>query len=124
MRMLTRKERQEIRGLVRQCANYDRAGKICLLMDTAGEPIDCPMLAIKQAGKVCSYFKESVLPLNPLLATVLTCGEPLAKRSCSICRQIFVPRNNRQLYCGEKCKKKGNAAKSRARMMSMRNKAG
>lgn len=111
---LTRQERREIKDLVYQCANYDRPDKLCLLTDMVDKPCDCPMLTIKTAGKVCSYFRNAVLPLNPALEGALT-YTPVAKRVCVLCGNEFVPKNNRQQYCNEKCKHKGRLAAERER---------
>lgn len=111
---LTRKERQEIRELVYQCANYDRPERTCLLLDIEkGRRIDCPMLNATTIGRVCNYFRNAVLPLNPALEARLGCKEPVEKRACSICGKEYVPQNNRQRYCSEKCKVSGRRKRDR-----------
>ena len=61
-RELTREEKSKIRSLVtRWCANYDNDGG-CL-------PLECPcyMLGKSWTGAYCRYFREAVLPLDPVL---------------------------------------------------------
>ena len=62
-RELTRDERKGIRKLVTEmCANYDREYG-CLPLDC-----ECYMLGKCWTGAYCRYFREAVLPLDPLLA--------------------------------------------------------
>lgn len=124
MRDLTRLERQEIKELVHQCANYDRPARICLLMDSADKPCDCPMLAVKKVGKACSYFRDALLPLNPALEAAIIYKEPVAKRKCQICGKEYVPRNNRQQYCSDKCLKSVQRNQARERKRKQRKTAG
>lgn len=62
-RELTRDERKGIRKLVTEmCANYDREYG-CLPLDC-----ECYMLGKCWTGAYCRYFREAVLPLDPVLA--------------------------------------------------------
>ena len=61
MRELTREEKAAIRSLVvKWCANYDREMG-CLPLDC-----ECYMLGKCWTGAYCRYFREAVLPLNPV----------------------------------------------------------
>ena len=61
-RELTREEKRAIRKLVFSlCANYDREYG-CLPLDGP-----CYMLGKCWTGAYCRYFREAVLPLDPVL---------------------------------------------------------
>ena len=78
-RELTRQERAAIRALVvKWCANYDK--------DYGRLPLDCPcyMLGKCWTGAYCRYFREAVLPLDPVLEASLT-GTAVELRSCPVC---------------------------------------
>lgn len=124
IRELTQTERRQIKELVRQCANYDSADKICLPADKTCSVMDCYMLHKEYTGCLCKYFINAVLPLNPQLHAALTYTEPVATRQCAHCGKEFVPPNNRAKYCGAKCKQNGNKIKSRERMQRMRENSG
>ena len=118
-RELTRDERRSIRKLVTgECANYDSEYG-CL-------PLDCPcyMLDKCRTGAYCRYFREAVLPLDPMLEKAIT-GEGAApdSRPCAVCGRPFLP-EGRQSYCSEACKAEGNRRKSRERVRKMRGKTG
>jgi len=115
MKELTAGERKEIRRLATSmCANYDDCFKECLLLNRA-----CYMTygVAYNNSALCKYFREAVLPLNPLLAAVFS--EHYETKSCKICGTEFIP-VGRQAYCSEKCKSEGNRIKSRERMKNMR----
>lgn len=121
---LTRAQRREVRDLVHQCANYMRTDRLCLLLDAADRPGDCPMLTLDKAGKVCRYFRAAVLPLNPVLEAALTAQAPVAMRSCTVCGNEFVPTGGRQQYCGAKCQQTAHRRQAKERMRKYREKAG
>ncbi|MBE7727979.1 MAG: hypothetical protein E7244_27425 [Enterocloster citroniae] len=119
-RELARDERKGIRRLVTGwCASYDGAKGLCL-------PLDCPcyMLGKVWTGAYCRYFRESVLPLDPVLESSL-CGEGPSPdaRLCAVCGSPFLP-EGRQAYCSPACKDEGNRRKSRERMRKKRSKSG
>ena len=65
-RELTREEKTAIRKLVtRLCANYDR--------DMGCLPLDCPCYMLEKCwtGALCRYFREAVLPNDPVLEASL-----------------------------------------------------
>ena len=69
-RELTREEKAAIRKLVTKwCANYDKEYG-CLPLDC-----ECYMLGKCWTGAYCRYFREAVLPLDPVLEAVLEPGE-------------------------------------------------
>ena len=118
-RELTRDERKGIRKLVTEmCANYDREYG-CLPLDC-----ECYMLGKCWTGAYCHYFREAVLPLDPVL-TASICEDGLAPdtRLCSICGRPFLP-EGRQAYCSDACKAEGNRRRSRERMRKKRLKNG
>ena len=125
LRRLTGKERQEIRALVYQCANYVRQDKYCVLFDVQlDRVVGCPMLKITGVGKVCGYFRKAVLPLNPILEAALTYTEPTETRQCALCGGVFVPKNNRQQFCGDKCKAESRKRNDREWRKKQREKQG
>ena len=102
-RELTREEKAAIRKLVtRLCANYDREYG-CLPL---GGP--CYMMDKCWTGAYCRYFREAVLPLDPVLMASI-CEDGLAPdtRLCAVCGRPFLP-EGRQAYCSEACKAEGN----------------
>lgn len=97
-RELTRQEKTAIRKLVTKwCANYDKEYG-CLPLDCA-----CYMLGKCWTGAYCRYFREAVLPLDPVLEKGLTAGGAIQKsRPCPICGRSFLP-DGRQWYCSPTC---------------------
>lgn len=116
-RELTRDERRVTRTLVTGwCANYDSECG-CL-------PLDCPCYMLNKCctGALCRYFREAVLPMNPMLEKAVTEEGPVSyTRLCILCGRPFLPKG-RQAYCSEACKAEGNRLKSRERVRKMRKK--
>lgn len=70
-RELTREEKAKIRKLVTKwCANYDKECG-CLPLDC-----ECYMLGKCWTGSYCRYFRDAVLPLDPVLEAGLTAEGP------------------------------------------------
>jgi len=113
-RELTESERAAIRKLVTSmCANYDRTYG-CLPLDEG-----CYMLTKWWTGSMCTYFRNAVLPLDPVLEAYLT-GAALPEQSiCKICKKSFSSAN-RQVYCSFSCQSEGNRRMSRERMRKKR----
>jgi len=98
---LTPGQRQTLRGLVKEwCANYDAGYHICAPRD---EP--CIMLAETEARCGCKYFREGVLPIDPILEALLL-SQTVITKLCPICKKAFKPTSNRGLYCSEACRLK------------------
>ena len=97
-RELTRQERAAIRKLVTSlCANYDREYG-CLPLDC-----ECYMLGKCWTGAYCRYFREAVLPNDPVLEAALTAEGPAPEsRLCPICGRAFLP-EGKQTYCSAAC---------------------
>lgn len=97
-RELTREEKAAIRKLVtRLCANYDR--------DVGCLPLDCPCYMLEKCwtGALCRYFREAVLPNDPMLEASLAVEGPAPEtRPCSVCGRAFLP-DGRTLYCSPVC---------------------
>ena len=113
-RELTRQERAAIRALViKWCANYDK--------DYGCLPLDCPcyMLGKCWTGAYCRYFREALLPLDPVLESSLT-GTAVELRSCPVCGKPFLP-DGRTRYCSSVC---SHAALRRQQREYMRKKRG
>lgn len=92
-RELTRDERRTIRKLVTgECANYDSEYG-CL-------PLECPCYMLDKCwtGALCRYFREVVLPLDPMLESSIV-GEGAAPdtRPCAICGRPFIPEGRRAI---------------------------
>lgn len=77
-RELTREEKRAIRKLVFSlCANYDREYG-CLPLDGP-----CYMLGKCWTGAYCRYFRDAVLPNDPVLEAALTAEGPVPEtRPC------------------------------------------
>ena len=70
-RELTREEKAAIRKLVTKlCANYDR--------DVGCLPLDCPCYMLEKCWTraLCRYFREAVLPNDPVLEASLAAEGP------------------------------------------------
>ena len=119
-RELTRDERKKIRRLVTAgCANYDSGEDACLPLDCS-----CYMLGKSWTGSFCRYFRENVLPLDPVLEkTICEEGPPPDTKLCAICGKPFLP-EGRQAYCSPACKDEGNRRRSRERMRKKRRRTG
>lgn len=99
-RELTRDERAAIRALVvKMCANYDGHYNICLPLDCA-----CYMLNKWWTGSYCRYFRDAVLPLDPMLEAALTGREALMPdtRPCAACGKSFI-QDGKRAYCSPAC---------------------
>ncbi len=96
-RELTRSERAAIRKPVRCCANYDCQDKICLVLDGP-----CYMLGKVYTGALCRYFRESVLPMHPVLEGILI-RTPANQKLCPVCGKAYIPKTS-QAYCSIACK--------------------
>ena len=104
-----------IRKLVtRLCANYDRdAG--CLPLD-----YPCYMLEKCWTGALCRYFREAVLPNDPVLEASLAVEGPAPEtRPCPICGRVFFP-DGRTRYCSPGCTKAARLKKQRGYMRKYR----
>lgn len=96
-RELTRNERTAIRKLVKSlCANYDHEYG-CLPLDCG-----CYMLGKWWTGAYCKYFRDCVLPTDPVLEAALTGGGAVETRPCALCGEVF-PASGKQAYCSNAC---------------------
>lgn len=120
IRELTKQECKEIKTLVStMCANYDKTYHCCTILDDYG----CYMLSKGFAdGKLCRYFREAVLPLNPALERVLT-GNGAELKPCAVCGTPF-PISGRKAYCSEKCQENGKKAADAKRAKKYRQNKG
>ena len=109
-RELTRDERAAIRRLVTgMCANYD--------LEYGCLPLDCPcyMLGKWWTGGYCRYFRNAVLPLNPVLEAALTGrDDSLSQKVCPVCGAAYIPVTS-QAYCSEACRAAGQREADRRR---------
>lgn len=114
-RELTREEKAAIRRLVTSlCANYDRE-QGCLPLEC-----ECYMLGKCWTGAYCRYFREAVLPTDPVLEAALTTeGPPPDSRPCPVCGAAFLP-DGRQRYCSAACAKAAHRKQQRAHMRKKR----
>ena len=95
IRELTKGEKKAIRGLVlNHCANHDsKLG--CIVMDGK-----CYMLQKEYcSNSLCKYFRNVVLPNDPVLEAALT---EVPVKQCPICVQRF-PKESRRKYCSDTC---------------------
>ena len=114
-RELPREEKATIRKLVTKwCANYDKECG-CLPLDC-----DCYMLGKCWTGAFCRYFREAVLPLDPVLEAALTQDGPAPEtRICPVCGRVFLP-DRRTRYCSSACAKAARLKKQRGDMRKYR----
>lgn len=115
-RELTRHERAAIRKLVvGMCANYDPEYG-CLPLDYGG----CYMLDKWWTGAYCKYFRNAVLPLDPVLEAALTGRDSnLSPKVCPVCGAAYLPVTS-QAYCSEACRMKGKRETDRRRQQRHR----
>ena len=114
-RELTREEKAAIRALVvKWCANYDREYG-CLPLDC-----ECYMLGKCWTSGYCRYFREAVLPLNPVLEAALSGQGPAPEtRPCPVCGRPFM-QEGRQVYCSTKCAEIARRKRQRGYMRKRR----
>ena len=114
-RELTREEKAAIRKLVTKwCANYDKEYG-CLPLNC-----DCYMLGKWWTGAYCRYFREAVLPLDPVLEAALTSGGHAPKtRPCLVCGRAVLA-DGRMRYCSPACSKKAHRRQQREHMKKKR----
>lgn len=92
---LTPKQRQRANALIKRlCANYDSGN--CLALDD-GEP--CVCVQSISYSLLCKYFRNAVLPAEPLLEADIL-GTRFEK--CVSCGAPVIKKGNRKKYC-EKC---------------------
>ena len=112
-RELTRQERTAIRKLVTGlCANYDNEYG-CLPLDC-----ECYMLNKWWTGTYCKYFRNAVLPTDPVLEASLT-GGAVETRPCAVCG-VPVPANGSKVYCSAACAGKAQRKQQREYMRKKR----
>lgn len=117
MRMLPRltpKQRQRANALIKRlCANYE--GGNCLALDD-GEP--CVCVQSISYSLLCKYFRNAVLPAEPMLeANIL--GTRFER--CVSCGAPILKKGNRKKYCGRcavRAYKKQQAAYARRKRQS------
>ena len=114
-RELTREEKTAIRKVVtRLCANYDREYG-CLPLDGP-----CYMMNKCWSGAYCRYFREAVLPNDPVLEAALTSGGATPDtKICPVCGRAFLP-DGRTRYCSVACAHAARLKKQRGYMRKYR----
>lgn len=148
-RELTREEKEKIRALVTKwCANYDREygcllglgppRKLCLRGERRSSGMselsptaeardmelvttsECYMLGKCWTHSYCRYFREAVLPLDPVLEAALTAEGPAPEtRPCPVCGGAFLA-DGRTRYCSPACAKKAHRRQQRDHMKKKR----
>ena len=113
-RELTRPERAAIRKLViSMCANYDWE-YACLQMDGP-----CYMMGKHWTGGYCTYFRQAVLPLDPVLQASLLQRPDFEVRPCGFCGTPLLI-CGRRAYCSAACAKKAQRRQQREHMRKKR----
>ena len=112
---LTREEKAAIRKLVTKlCANYDKEYG-CLPLDGP-----CYMLGKCWTGGYCRYFREAVIPNDPVLEAALNSGGPAPDtKACPVCGAAFLP-DGRTRYCSAACAHAARLKKQRGYMRKYR----
>ena len=94
---MTPKQRQKANALIKRlCANYDEGD--CLLLDD-GEP--CVCVQSISYSLLCKYFRNAVIPAEPMLEAEILGTHP---DRCVSCGAPIIKRNNKKKYC-ERCAK-------------------
>jgi len=70
------------------------------------------MIGNANAGKICRYFRESVLPDSPALKNSLSGLEKSTLKKCGFCKKPFITATL-QAYCSEVCQERGNRKKGK-----------
>lgn len=83
-----------------ECCNYDAQNNECFALD---EGDGCVCVQSISYSLLCRWFKEAVLPLDPMLESETLRLEN--QKICPRCHSPFVPGSNRQEYCQD-CYKK------------------
>ena len=107
-RRISQTQMPAIRRLVRQCCNFDNG--YCLALD---EGDGCACVQSYSCSLLCKWFREAVLPLDPVLEASLLGG---TTKRCAICGETFVPGSNRAKYCpacSREQRRKADAARYR-----------
>jgi len=105
-RELTNEEQTAIKKLViSMCANYDR-NYGCLPLDC-----DCLMIQKRWTGGGCKYFREAILPNDPVLMASLA-DNSAETRQCVKCGKTFAI-IGKKAYCSTLCKR--NALRTQKR---------
>jgi len=99
------------------CANYDKKYDECVVLNGR-----CYMLGKQYTGSFCKYFKQAVLPLDPVLERQLE-GVPERTpadgreggtyRHCETCGLPFLPVVGNEKCCSLKCARARRIIKSR-----------
>lgn len=81
---------------------------------------ECYMLGKCWTGAYCRYFREAVLPLDPVLESALAAQGPTPEtRPCPVCGRPFLP-DGRRRYCSEACARAALREQKRAYMRKKR----
>lgn len=116
-REMGNQERFAINKLVWQCANFDKENKQCLPLDCA-----CFMHNKIYKGKLCKWFENALLPLNPKLEATLK-GKVANTKPCGICGTHFKLAGRKQ-YCSEECAEKARKQADKLRAKKYRQNKG
>jgi len=117
-RELTRAELAAMKKLARDlCANFDHEYG-CLLLDA-----ECYMMygVAYTCSALCKYFRNAVLPTDPVLEDILNGRTPPATTKCAACGDPF-PVNGKQAYCSDACRLKSQRGQQREHMRKKRDK--
>ena len=93
---LTDEQLTAVKKLVKKCCNYYQG--MCMALD-GGD--GCPCVQSFSYSLICKWFRNAVLPLDPVLERKLR-NEPLKK--CERCGQEIVVTSNHTKFCAE-CKR-------------------
>lgn len=79
-----------------ECCNYDAQNNECFALD---EGDGCVCVQSISYSLLCRWFKEAVLPLDPVLEKEVFGLDN--KKLCQHCRKPFIPKSNRSYLCPE-----------------------
>ena len=90
--IMSTKQKRRAYALIRdECCNLDPDG-YCL-------PLDCKCPQLQSETLICKWFREAVLPLDKELHAEITGSTN--RKTCIVCKRLFVPLSNRAQYCAE-----------------------
>ena len=93
---LTNEQLAAVKKLVKKCCNYSQG--FCTALD---EGDDCPCVQSFSYSLICKWFRNAVLPMDPVLERKLR-NEALKK--CERCGKEIAATSNHTKYCAS-CKR-------------------
>ncbi len=107
---LTDEQLTAVKKLVKKCCNYYQGS--CMALD---EGNGCPCVQSFSYSLICKWFRNAVLPLDPVLESKL---QNIPLKRCERCGKEFAPKSNHAKYC-EPCGKIRRREKEATRVRNL-----